>query len=146
MIDKTYNLDVKYDKDGEAFIELPEEIQTQLNLKVGDEMVWNDNKDGSWSLTKKKKNKLVLVETISTFKHQYVVEVPEDGEDEWALDTVVMEEAVEFSQKHLDETVFSHRVVTEQEALEICDKENDYAADWPKEKKIETFFTPWSEL
>lgn len=83
---------------------------------------------------------LVLVECVSMFRMRYLVEVPKDKTD-WALDTVVMQEAKEFSQKHLDETIVSHRVVTMDEALALCDADNDYVSSWPAEKKVETFFT-----
>jgi hypothetical protein len=43
------------------------------------------------------KTEFVLVECVSTFRMRYVVEVPE-GKSEYALDTVVMNEANEFSQ------------------------------------------------
>ena len=91
-----------------------------------------------------KKTELVLVETVSLFRHQYVVEVPM-GNKEWALDTVVMNEATEFSQKFLDETVVSHRMINEEEALNLCDQENDYAKTWDLDKKKEVFFTPWKK-
>lgn len=86
----------------------------------------------------------VLVETVTSFRHRYMVEVPL-GKSEYALDTVVMNEAKEFSQKYLDETIVSHRVVSEKEALKMCDTDNDYVSVWTKNKKIETFFTPWVE-
>jgi hypothetical protein len=56
-----------------------------------------------------------------------------------------MNEAQEFSQEHLDETIVSHRVVSKKEALALCDIDNDYTKSWSKDKKIETFFTPWKE-
>jgi len=97
------------------------------------------------------KTQLVLVDTISTFRMRYVVEVPvgtdDQGKDKalWALDTVTMQEAKEFSQEHLGETIVSHRVVSKKEALAICDIDNDYCASWPKDKKIEVFVTSWKE-
>lgn len=137
----SYMLDVKFNDEGEAFIELPDEIIAHLDAKVGDSLEWTDNHDGSWTLTKKKESMLVLVETVSTFRHRYVVEVPAGGNSEWALDSVVMQEASEFSQKHLDETIVSHRVVSEEEALILCDEDNEYASSWSKENKIKAFFS-----
>jgi glutamate formiminotransferase len=93
----------------------------------------------------------VLVETISTFRQRYMVEVPMGmdnyGKDkiDWALDTVTMEEAKEFSQEHIGELIVSHRVVTKDEALFLCDKDNDYTKSWNEEQKINTFFTLWKE-
>ena len=89
----------------------------------------------------------VLVETISTFRQRYMVEVPIGIDNygknkiDWALDTVTMEEAKEFSQEHIGELIVSHRVVTKEEALSLCDKDNDYTISWPEEQKINTFFT-----
>ena len=96
-----------------------------------------------------KQTQLVLVETVSMFRMRYLVEVPvgtDDGGNErslWALDTVTCSEAQEFSQKYLNETIVSHRTLTEEEALELCDQDNDYAATWPKKLKIKNFFTPY---
>ena len=93
----------------------------------------------------------VLVETISTFSERYMVEVPTGIDDygkdkvEWALDTVTMEEAKEFSQEHIGELIVSHRIVTKDEALSLCDKDNAYTMSWSEEQKINTFFTPWEE-
>lgn len=86
----------------------------------------------------------VMVECISTYRMRYMVEVPA-GKTEWALDIVTMEEAVEFSQKHIGEHIISHRVVTEEYVLSTCDIDNDYAKSWSDEKKMEVFVTPWLE-
>lgn len=91
-----------------------------------------------------KETEWVLVECVSTFKIKYMVEVPKD-KSEWALDTVVLQEAKEFSQEHIDESIFSHRVLSKKEALALCDKDNDYTKSWTKDKKIEVFFTTWKE-
>ena len=82
----------------------------------------------------------VLVEAVSMFRMRYMVEVPA-AHPEYALDTVTMQEAKEFSQEHVGETILSHRVVTEEEALAICDVDNDYLKGWTKEQKINAFFT-----
>lgn len=82
----------------------------------------------------------VLVDCVSQFRMRYMVQVPK-GKAEWALDTVAMNEAKEFSQEFLGETIVSHRVVTEREALDVCDIDNDYCKTWADDKKIEVFFT-----
>jgi len=97
------------------------------------------------------KTQLVLVECVSMFRMRYLVEVPigtdKYGHDkkEWALDTVSMEEAKEFSQKHIGETIVSSRVISKEEALVLCDQDNDYAINWPEEQKIGQFFTTVGE-
>jgi hypothetical protein len=104
---------------------------------------WKDNGDGSFSMTKKE-TEWVLVEAISQFRERYMVEVPK-GKAEWALDTVSMNEAKEFSQEHLGEVIVSHRVVTYDEAIKMCDEDNDYCKSWSDDKKIDAFFTKEGE-
>lgn len=138
-----YTLDVKYREDGEAYIELPDELLAETGWKAGDDLEWKDNGDGSFTLTQSDKE-WVLVDTVQTFRHRYMVQVPK-GKAEWALDTVVCEEAKEFSQKHLGETIVSHRVVSYEEALRICDEDNDYTQNWNEEHKVKSFFTKEGE-
>jgi hypothetical protein len=83
---------------------------------------------------------LVLVECIHQYRMRYVVEVP-FGHADWALDTVVMEEAKEFSQLSLGETIVSHRVVSRDQVLKLCDEDNDYCHSWTDEAKLEAFVT-----
>lgn len=83
---------------------------------------------------------LVLVECIHQYRMRYVVEVPV-GKLAWADDTVVMDEAKEFSQLSLGETIISSRVVSKEEVLRLCDEDNDYCQSWTDETKLETFVT-----
>ena len=80
------------------------------------------------------KTELVLVECISTFRERYVVEVPH-GKKEWALDTVTMNETIEFSQEHLGETIVSHRVIDEAEFNRLHEEDNDYLKDWTSDQR-----------
>jgi hypothetical protein len=59
----------------------------------------------------------------------------------WALDTVTMEEAKEFSQEYLGEQIVSHRVLTYDEAIALSDKDNDYTIAWDNDIKVKNFFT-----
>ena len=148
---KKYTLDVQENAEGELFIEFPPELMAETGWKEGDDLVWTDLKNGTWSLVKKPATQWVLVEAISTFRERYMVEVPIGTDDygkdkaDWALDTVTCEDATEFSQEHLGEQIVSHRVVTKAEALAMCDKDNDYTKDWDEEIKMKTFFTAWEE-
>jgi hypothetical protein len=136
-----WTLNVKYDDEsGDTFIELPDDLMIEAGWNLGDDIEWIDNKDGSWTMKKKENKQWVLVETVQMFRHRYMCEVPK-GKAEWALDTVTMEEAKEFSQQHLGETIVSHRTLTMEEALELCDQDNDYARKWNDDHKIKTFFT-----
>ncbi len=142
-MNKTWTLEVQQHEDGDFFIEFPDEVLEGAGWQTGDTIEWIDNKDGSWTL-KKRETQLVLVECVSQFRQRYVVEVP-TGKAEWALDTVVMNEAQEFSQEHLGETIVSHRVITRDEVLNLCNKDNAYCSSWSDEKKLETFVTEWKE-
>jgi len=85
---------------------------------------------------------LVLVECIHTYRMRYVVEVPV-GKSDWALDTVSMDEAKEFSQLSLGETIVSHRIVTKDEVLKLSDIDNYYyCSAWTDTEKLEAFVTP----
>lgn len=129
---------------GDYYLQLPDTLLEDMGWRVGDEINWLDNHDGSYTMSKKN-TQWVLVETVGMFRHRYLVEVP-DGKAEWALDTVAMEEAKEFSQEHLGETITSHRIVPEAEALLLCDEDNDYCASWSEKKKKEEFFTSIDDL
>lgn len=86
----------------------------------------------------------VMVDTVSQFRMRYMVQVPADH-PEYALDTVTCNEAKEFSQEWIGETIVSHRVLTMEEALAQCDIDNDYCKAWPTEQKVKAFFTKESE-
>lgn len=151
MANKSWTINLEEDPEtGDLILPLNDDILEQTGWKTGDSIDWTDNKDGSWTM-KKIETQWVLVETVSMFRERYMVEVPVGvdmyGKDkaEWALDTVTMEEAKEFSQEHLGETIVSHRVVTKEEALALCDKENDYAKKWNDELKMKNFFTTMAE-
>ena len=131
------------DEDGNLVLPLSDDILKEVGWDVGDVIDWVDNKDGSWTM-KKVKTQLVLVECISMFRQRYVVEVPA-GKSEWALDTVVMQEAKEFSQEHIGENIVSHRVMSEEEVLALCSIDNDYANSWNDELKLKTFVTKVKE-
>jgi hypothetical protein len=77
--------------------------------------------------------KKFLVETISMFRHTYVIEC--EHEDH-AADTVVMDEVEEFSQNHIGENIFSIREITDAEIITLCDRENPYLTSWTDEQKM----------
>lgn len=131
------------DEEGNLVLPLSDDILKEVGWETGDTIEWIDNKDGSWTM-KKKETELVLVECVSMFRERYVVEVPK-GHSEWALDTVVMQEAKEFSQQHIGENIISHRVMSKEEVLELCDIDNDYAKRWSDETKLDTFVTKVKE-
>jgi hypothetical protein len=86
-------------------------------------------------------SKIVLVETVSTFRHIYAVELIDDVPDDYALDSVVNlacggeSTLEEFAQQHVAEDIFSHRVVSEEEYLKMFDEMNPYFIEWSDEQK-----------
>jgi hypothetical protein len=141
---KSWIITIEEDENGELYLPLNQDILDLTKWKEGDIIEWSDNKDGSWTMKLKQDMEWVLVDTVSQFRMRYMVQVPV-GKKEWALDTVTMNEAKEFSQEHIGETIVSHRVVTEEEAIQICDEDNDYCKTWSDEKKIDVFFTKEGE-
>jgi len=150
MIDKTWTVSVEEDEQtGDLILPLNDEILEQCDFAVGDNIEWIDRGDGSWEIRKVEKVKeteseWVLVECTATYRMRYMVEVPK-GKTEWALDTVTMSEAKEFSQEYLGEQIVSHRVISLEKALELCDKDNSYCSSWTDRLKIENFFTKEGE-
>jgi hypothetical protein len=151
MANKTWTIELEEDPEtGDLILQLNDDILEGTGWQTGDSIEWIDNKDGSWTM-KKIETQWVLVEAVSMFRERYMVEVPVGvdryGKDkaDWALDTVTLSEAKEFSQEHLGETIVSHRVVTKEDALAMCDKDNDYARKWNDELKMQNFFTTMAE-
>jgi hypothetical protein len=101
-----------------------QELETPSKMKVGS--VW------------------VMVEAIQSYRMRYMVEAPATN-PEYAMDDVTCEDAKEFSQLALPEVITSHRVLTEEEAITLCDIDNDYSVEWTVEQKINAFFTKEGE-
>lgn len=104
-------------------------------------------KTGMTMSKKKDKNKtpekkFVVVDCISTHHMRYVVELNPNDPDDFALDTVVMGEAKEFSQNHIDENIVTHRVITDpKEMLALARKDNPYWSDWSDDKVMAACIT-----
>ena len=145
---KSYLINLEDGEDGEVILPFPSEMLTELGWNEGDTLDWTDNKDGTFSIKKiEPAMQWVLVETVNTFRNRYMIQTPIGidaygaNKADWALDTFTMNEAEDFSQEHIGEQIISHRVVSEAEALKMCDVDNDYASEWSDKKKIEVFFT-----
>ena len=80
---------------------------------------------------------LYIVETVSMFRMRYVVEAKEESHSH---DEVIMEKGKdtfkEFSQEHIDESIFSSREISKKEYLKLFDKDNEYMRTWSEEKKL----------
>lgn len=122
---------------GDLILPFPAGLIAEVGWAEGDTIEWTDNNDGTFSLVKSPKveTELVLVDCVQQFRTRYLVEVPK-GKSEWALDTVTMNEAEEFSQLSLGETIVSHRVVSEDEAVAVYDVDNSWSWAWPRAQKL----------
>lgn len=91
--------------------------------------------------------KYVLVKTISTFEHTYILPLEEELSIKDHLDYITCNEVEETSQAHVDECILpnSVRAITEKEAIEIFDRENDYLKDWSLEQKKRLFGKKFKE-
>ena len=85
----------------------------------------------------------VILTAISTHKVRYAI--PEEvlsadtdqGLIDKATDAAIAEKVEDFSQEWLGENVIDERICTEEEMLEIFDRENDYLKGWTREQKID---------
>jgi hypothetical protein len=75
---------------------------------------------------------------IQQFRIKYVVptEVATCDPDVWIRDSVTSAELNEFSQEDLGEVIIDTATISEDDLLQLFDKENDYLADWSRERKI----------
>ena len=64
-------------------------------------------------------SKYVLVDTVLSYRMRYVIELNDDDPNEYALDTVVCDEATEFSQEYLGEHIVSHRQVSDRKSTRL---------------------------
>lgn len=75
-----------------------------------------------------------LVETISMFRIRYVVEC-DSAED--AKDTITLDEAQEFGQMHVDESIFSCREVKDEEIPTLFFEDNPHLQEWGPSRAME---------
>lgn len=75
-----------------------------------------------------------LVETVSMFRHRYVIDC---AEGDHAKDEVTMEAAEEFSQEHIAENIFSCREITDVEIPELFFQDHPYLREWGPSKAME---------
>jgi hypothetical protein len=92
-----------------------------------------------------KTKKYVVVTTVSSFHHYYVVPLDliekqmfNNGDLEETLSDLVLDNRVEeFSQTHVGENILTTDIIDEEKMLALFDKTNDYLAGWKKQQKID---------
>lgn len=80
--------------------------------------------------------KYVLVETMASYRMRYVVELNADDPNEWACDTVVMDEAGEIGKKFLGENISDYREVAPEELRYLAIQDCDAYKNWTAEDMI----------
>lgn len=116
----TYTSKILIDPETDEYIlNLPAEIIEDLGWEIGDTLNWEVNDSGQVILKKVNKMKTYAVETVSSFRHVYFVECESE---EHALDTVAMEEAEHYFQKHLGEQIISAREVSKKEMIRLINE------------------------
>ena len=82
-------------------------------------------------------SKYVMVNAVSMFNLKYVIEVPDEVEDKDLLDHVEKQvsagDTLEFTQRHMGETVSNYSIVTKNEIIEQFRTEEPYFASWSDE-------------
>lgn len=87
----------------------------------------------------------IVVTTISQFRMRYVMHKDdlqklntevEVNPIEWAEDTITCNECEDFSQDHLGEIIVDTTTMTEEEMLELFNKDNAYLSQWSDEYKV----------
>jgi hypothetical protein len=96
-------------------------------------LTWTQEQEQPESVQAEPDTKIFIVEAVSMFRMRYAVRC---RSAEHAADTVVMSEANELSQLHLDEVITSTREVSEAEYLKIFDADNDYLMTWDRDQKM----------
>lgn len=89
-------------------------------------------------------SKFVMVDAISQFRIRYVVEVPDDANCsaiEYAEDSVTMEDAREFTQKHLGEMIVDSREIELEDAISQFRNEEPAYSEWSDDLIIKNVIT-----
>ena len=77
--------------------------------------------------------KYVIVETIATFHHKYLVALEDGCDPAEALDVVTMEEVEDFDQKYLGEQILGYKEVNDEGITQA--KNKTYYKEW----ELQTF-------
>lgn len=81
-------------------------------------------------------DKYAIVTAVSSFRIRYAIPIREGENAKQLLDLVTCSEVEEFSQLHLGEQISDVVEMTENEMLELFDKDNDYLKSWTREEKV----------
>ena len=134
---------IQDEQTGEVILPLPEELLDELDWVEGDLLNLQVNEDGALTLTRSDEvaTELVLIETISTFHHKYVVRAPVGHwkAADLAKQLNLIDNANELSQNHVAEVVLSQRTISKQEFLDMA---NEQYPSWSEDQQLRVLTTP----
>lgn len=107
---------------GETIMEIPPEILKQMNLGIGSELKFRVEPTGEIIMSRAKPLQKFAVETVSTFRHVYIIECESA---EHALDAVAMEEVQDYLQSHAGEHILYARPVKNHDIVTLYKETED---------------------
>jgi hypothetical protein len=133
-----WTLPVQMNECGEYYIELNDKILEGSGFKIGDQLEWEDNKDGSFSLKKQVQEPIWLVDMSTKFVNRYAVRAKSAAEAEQKVIVGCNSDIKfkEFSQEWIGSDVVACSQVAEDEYLEQFNHDNDYLKYWSNEQKF----------
>ena len=81
-------------------------------------------------------SKLIMIHTISKFRHGYAVRVDDDADPEKVFEEIV-DNSEELYQTWCGERFETSYEITEEDVIKLFDLEHPYATEWTREKKLE---------
>lgn len=108
---------------GETIMEIPQELLQKMNWGEGTEVKFNvEPTTGVVVMSRAKPLQKFAVETVSTFRHVYIVECESA---EHAMDTVACEEAEHYLQSHAGEHILYARPVKNHDIVTLYRETDD---------------------
>ena len=78
-----------------------------------------------------------LIETVSVFRHRYVIETDtQEKAEDAVINHIEIGDLREFSQKHITESIPECKEISDSDYLKMFDQENDFITDWPVSQKL----------
>lgn len=107
---------------GDTIMEIPQDLLEKMNWGVGTEVKFRVEPTGEVTMTRAKPLRKFAVETVSTFRHVYIVECESA---EHAMDAVACNEVEGYLQKHAGEHILYARQVDNPDIVTLYQETED---------------------
>lgn len=107
---------------GDTIMEIPQDLLEKMNWGLGTEVKFRIEPSGEIVMTRAKPLRRFAVETVSTFRHVYIIECESA---EHAMDTVACEEAQSYLQSHAGEHILYARPVENPDIVTLYQETED---------------------